>query len=184
MGRSTPGSGFTPPREVVVVFLKNPALFCEHPSHTLKAVWLRFNLSIHNDFPHSLSGGWGFRKQTTPHYNMKIKAPNLTPQQRAQVLGDKPTSAAALADIDLRAFLKIARKMYGREYPPVPALVVEIAKCSYCQKPSTIIGLSRALDLLEGDLQTLSHQIKPVIEATRVLLARLQKNAPVVRKGS
>jgi hypothetical protein len=101
---------------------------------------------------------------------MKIKTPKLTPFQKAQILGDDLTSADPLEDMDLHAFMKIARKMYCREYPPAPVLAVQSAKCPYCRKPGTIIGLSRALDLLEGDLQTLNHQIKPVIIAARLLL--------------
>lgn len=56
MRRSTPGTGFTPPSEVVVVILQNPALFCEHAAHPLEPLWPRFSLSIHNDFPCSLLG--------------------------------------------------------------------------------------------------------------------------------
>ena len=100
----------------------------------------------------------------------KTTIPNLTAHQKAQILGDKPTSATALADMDLRVFLKIARKMYCREYPPAPLLAVQSAKCPYCRKGSTIIGLSRALDLLGGDLQTLNHQITPLILAAKLLL--------------
>ena len=101
---------------------------------------------------------------------MKSKTPKLTPAQKAQILGEQPASAHPLEEMDLRAFLRIARKMYCRECPPAPALALQTANCIHCNRANVIIGLSRALDYLEGDLQTLNHQIKPVILAARLLL--------------
>jgi hypothetical protein len=113
---------------------------------------------------------------------MKAKTPKLTPQQKAQVLGETRASANPLEEMDLRVFLRIARKMYCRDYPSGPALMFKVAKCSQCNRANVLIGLSRALDLLAGDLQTLNHQIKPVIFAAKLLLkasrttARKQSN--------
>jgi hypothetical protein len=101
---------------------------------------------------------------------MKAKTPTLTPAQRAQILGETQASANPLEEMDLRVFLRLARKMYCREYPSGPALMFEVAKCSHCKRANVLIGLSRVLDLLGGDLQTLNHQIKPVILAARLLL--------------
>ena len=46
---------------------------------------------------------------------------------------------------------------------------------AFCPKANTIIGLSRALDLLGGDLQTLNHQIMPVMLAAKLLLKAARK---------
>ena len=101
---------------------------------------------------------------------MKSKTPKLTSDQKAQILGEQPVPANPLEEMDLRVFLRLARKMHCREYPSETALMFEVAKCSHCKRANVLIGLSRALDLLGGDLQTLNHQIKPVILAARLLL--------------
>jgi hypothetical protein len=115
-------------------------------------------------------------------YLMK-QVPILTPQQKAQILGDSPTTGNPLADMDLRVFLKIARKMHCREYPHARKFLKRHNACIHCGRPSEIIALSMALNCLEGDLQTLIHQIKPLIEATRILLGRLRRPTSASRKG-
>jgi hypothetical protein len=112
---------------------------------------------------------------------MKTAIPVLTAQQKAQILGEKPTPAAALADMDLRVFLKIARKMYCREYPAARTLIKRSNACIHCGRQSEIIALGTALNCLEGDLQTLSHQIKPVIEAAHLLLEKLSMRTAASR---
>jgi hypothetical protein len=114
---------------------------------------------------------------------MKTKVPILTPQQKAQIPGDGLTSAEPLADMDLRVFLKIARKMYCREYPPAREFLKNNNACIHCGRESEIIALSIALNCLEGDLQTLNHQIKPAIEATHLLLGRMQTRSVSNRRG-
>lgn len=106
---------------------------------------------------------------------MKAKTPKLTSAQKAQILGEQPGSANPLEEMDLRVFLRLARKMYCREYPSGPALMFEVAKCSHCNRANVLIGLNRALDLLAGDLQTLNHQIEPLILATNLLLREARK---------
>jgi hypothetical protein len=112
---------------------------------------------------------------------MRTKIPKLTSQQKAQILGDKLTSITAPKDMDLRVFLKIARKMYCREYPAVRTLIKRSNACIHCGRESEIIALSTALNCLEGDLQTLGHQIKPVIEAAHLLLERLSRRTVASR---
>ena len=114
---------------------------------------------------------------------MKTTVPALAAQQKAQILGDTLTSGTALEDMDLRVFLKIARKMYCREYPAARTLIKRSNACIHCGRESEIIALSTALNCLEGDLQTLSHQIKPVIEAAHLLLERLSMRTVASRTG-
>lgn len=85
--------------------------------------------------------------------------------------------------MDLRVFLKIARKMYCREYPAARTLITQSSACIHCGRESEIIALGTALNCLEGDLQTLSHQIKPVIEAAHLLLEGLARRTVANRTG-
>ena len=67
------------------------------------------------------------------------KAPKLTLQQKAQILGDSRPSAEPLADMDLRVFLKIARKMYCREYSPAGTLLKRHNACIHCGRESELL---------------------------------------------
>ena len=108
---------------------------------------------------------------------MKSKTPKLTSAQKAQILGEQPVPANPLEEMDLRVFLRLARKMHCREYPSETALMFEVAKCSHCKRANVLIGLSKVLDLLAGDLQTLNHQIEPLILATNLLLRAARKHS-------
>ena len=111
----TRGSGFTPPREVVIVFLQNAAFCVEHLSHPLEPFLSCFSLSVHNS------------KDRPSRPYMKAKIPSLTPNQKAQILGDPPLpivdSLCHCPDRVLlnRVDLKLAETFFNRARPMADA---------------------------------------------------------------
>jgi hypothetical protein len=85
---------------------------------------------------------------------MKAKTPKLTAAQKIQILDHGPRH---------------------REYPSALPLLMDISTCTCCKRVNVVMGLGRALDLLVSDLQTLNHQITPLILGAKLLLRGLQK---------